>query len=218
MAQLADDWKEQRHTCVDVLVALLRLPWLKNDFGTDGQDSSQAAISRRADLEVRRTVLRVLGEHLKESHDQNWSAFPIDLRECELPDFVWDDPTFHAPLLLSDAVFQGKTTIHRPRFLSDTSFDELVINGSLSIEEVECGPNATLSFTECVVNGGFILGLSNVPSQLIVALSNTVVNGGFQLRLLPSMDKQGRIDVKDMVNNGLFSIKRGDVVVTRASA
>src|SRR5690349_12064093 len=55
MAGLADDWEENRQTCVDVLCAYLRLP-----YGRDpGRDAPQAEqLGFRANREVRHTVVR----------------------------------------------------------------------------------------------------------------------------------------------------------------
>jgi uncharacterized protein YjbI with pentapeptide repeats len=62
MAGLADDWEENRQTCVDVLCAYLRMP-----YDTDpGQDAPQPQrLAFHAIREVRHTVIRVITAHLK---------------------------------------------------------------------------------------------------------------------------------------------------------
>ncbi len=57
MARLADDWPEERQTCVSVLCAYLRLPRKQGDD---------------ADPEVRRTLLRVIRDHLRDDRLGNW--------------------------------------------------------------------------------------------------------------------------------------------------
>ena len=62
MAGLADDWPENRQTCVNVLCAYLRLPY-EPDPGKGAHASKQ--LDFRANREVRHTVIRVIGEHLQ---------------------------------------------------------------------------------------------------------------------------------------------------------
>ena len=64
MAGLADDWPENRQTCVDVLCAYLRLPY-EPDPGDDA-DPAEASSPYRASREVRHTVIRVITAHLKD--------------------------------------------------------------------------------------------------------------------------------------------------------
>jgi hypothetical protein len=56
LAGLADDWKENRQTCVDVLCAYLRLPY-DPDPGEDAAAAERSAY--RANREVRHTVIRL---------------------------------------------------------------------------------------------------------------------------------------------------------------
>ena len=63
MAGLADDWPENRQTCVDVLCAYLRLPY-EPDPGEDAPGPERLAF--RASREVRHTVIRVITAHLQD--------------------------------------------------------------------------------------------------------------------------------------------------------
>ena len=63
MAGLADDWAENRQTCVDVLCAYLRMPY-EPDPGQDAPEPERLAF--RAIREVRHTVIRVITAHLQE--------------------------------------------------------------------------------------------------------------------------------------------------------
>ena len=60
MAGLADDWEENRQTCVDVLCAYLRMPY-KDADPADPEDQLECQALR----EVRHTVIRVITAHLK---------------------------------------------------------------------------------------------------------------------------------------------------------
>ena len=62
MAGLADDWEENRQTCVDVLCAYLRLPY-EPDPGEDATAAERLAYW--ANREVRHTVIRVITAHLE---------------------------------------------------------------------------------------------------------------------------------------------------------
>ena len=62
MAGLADDWKANRQTCIDVLCAYLRLPH-EPDPGEEAPAPERLAF--RASREVRRTVIRVIATHLR---------------------------------------------------------------------------------------------------------------------------------------------------------
>jgi hypothetical protein len=63
MAGLADDWKENRQTCVEVLCAYLRMPY-EPDPGD--QVPAPERLAFRASHEVRRTVIRVITAHLRD--------------------------------------------------------------------------------------------------------------------------------------------------------
>ncbi len=191
MARLADDWPEQRRTCVDVLVALLRLPWVREEVDSGGEESNESRINRRGDVEVRRTVLRLFGDHLVDSHPTSWSDIQLDLRQCELPGFRWHDPIFRAPLLLSQAILTESTTIARPTFLSDSHFEQIVLEDNLRIENARSEGN--LSFAQCQVDAGLIVGLDFMAAGTTVTLEEMVVNGAFQLRLKSSKSPQGSL-------------------------
>jgi ClpP class serine protease len=62
MAGLADDWEENRQTCVDVLCAYLRLPY-EPDPGEDALPEKR--LDFHGSREVRHTVIRVITAHLR---------------------------------------------------------------------------------------------------------------------------------------------------------
>jgi uncharacterized protein YjbI with pentapeptide repeats len=62
MAGLADDWPQQRQTCVDVLCAYLRMPY-QPDPGDDAPTAERLAL--RASGEVRHTLIRIITAHLQ---------------------------------------------------------------------------------------------------------------------------------------------------------
>jgi uncharacterized protein YjbI with pentapeptide repeats len=77
MAGLADDWPENRQTCVDILCAYLRLPY-DPDPGEDAAPADRAAYS--ANREVRHTIIRLIGHHLRLEKNQakSWQGLNLD--------------------------------------------------------------------------------------------------------------------------------------------
>src|SRR5204862_2869778 len=71
MAGLADDWTENRQTCIDVLCAYLRLPY-EPDPGGDAPADERLAF--RASREVRHTVIRVITAHLRQGAAMSWQG------------------------------------------------------------------------------------------------------------------------------------------------
>src|SRR6266566_209494 len=103
MAGLADDWPENRQTCVDVLCAYLRMPY-EPDPGDEAPESERLAF--RAIREVRHTVIRVIAAHLKDEAVTSWQGLNFDFTGV-----VFDGGDF------SGAVFSGGTVdFRRARF------------------------------------------------------------------------------------------------------
>jgi hypothetical protein len=75
MAGLADDWAENRQTCVDVLCACLRLPY-DPDPGEDAASAERAAY--RANREVRHTIIRLICAHLRADAAMSWKGLNLD--------------------------------------------------------------------------------------------------------------------------------------------
>jgi hypothetical protein len=93
MAGLADDWEENRQTCVDVLCAYLRLPY-EHDPGDEAPAAERFAI--RAIRQIRQTVIRVIAAHLQEHAAVSWQGLVFDFSSA-----VFDGGDF------SGAVFSG---------------------------------------------------------------------------------------------------------------
>jgi uncharacterized protein YjbI with pentapeptide repeats len=75
MAGLADDWEENRQTCVDVLCAYLQLPY-EPDPGENAPEPQQLAF--QASQKVRHTVIRVIAAHLREDARTSWRTLNFD--------------------------------------------------------------------------------------------------------------------------------------------
>jgi uncharacterized protein YjbI with pentapeptide repeats len=75
MAGLADDWEENRQTCIDVLCAYLRLPY-DSDPGDSADPAERTAY--RAQREVRHTVIRAINAHLQAGAEVSWQGLDYD--------------------------------------------------------------------------------------------------------------------------------------------
>ncbi|MEU7590449.1 pentapeptide repeat-containing protein [Micromonospora sp. NPDC049230] len=89
MAGLADDWRHGRQTCIDVLCAYVRMPYTPPDVpgGTPTQDEDHVALgaadrarAAREEREVRHTVVRLVGRHLRIAEDDgaSWCGYDFD--------------------------------------------------------------------------------------------------------------------------------------------
>ncbi len=75
MAGLADDWRANRQTCVDVLCAYLRLPY---EPEPEEQAPAPERLAFQASREVRHTVIRVITAHLKDHAAVSWQGLNFD--------------------------------------------------------------------------------------------------------------------------------------------
>jgi uncharacterized protein YjbI with pentapeptide repeats len=75
MAGLADDWEENRQTCIDVLCAYLRMPY-EPDPGAGASVAER--LTFRASREVRHTVIRLIAAHLRKDAAPSWRGFNFD--------------------------------------------------------------------------------------------------------------------------------------------
>jgi uncharacterized protein YjbI with pentapeptide repeats len=132
IAGLADDWKENRQTCVDVLCAYLRMPY-KPDPGDESPVSERLVFL--ANREVRYTVMRVITAHLQEDAAVSWQG-----RNFDFTGTVFDGGSF------SGATFSGGTL----------TFNEATFScGTLTFNEAtfSCG---TLTFNGATFSGGTV--------------------------------------------------------------
>jgi Pentapeptide repeats (9 copies) len=96
MAGLADDWQENRQTCVDVLCAYLRLPYACRP---DDDAPPEEMLDFRASREVRRAVIHVITAHLKgDAAAKSWQGLNFNFIGV-----VFDAGNF------ADAKFSGGT-------------------------------------------------------------------------------------------------------------
>lgn len=131
MAELADDSPDHLHPCVDVLCAYLRLPY---------EPKRDADGWKPGEREVRLSIIRVIGDHLRPSARSNWRGHNFDFSGA-----VFDGGD------LDEAVFAGKTVsfaaaqftggvlhLERARFLARVSFrDAQFAGGTVDLRDAD---------------------------------------------------------------------------------
>ena len=111
MAGLADDWKANRQTCIDVLCAYLRMPY-EPDPGEEAPAAERRAF--RASREVRHTVIRVITAHLSGGAAVSWRGLNFDFTSVAFDGGSFADAEFSGGTVdFSFAEFSGGTVDFR---------------------------------------------------------------------------------------------------------
>jgi uncharacterized protein YjbI with pentapeptide repeats len=129
MAGLADDWEENRQTCVDVLCAYLRMPY-EPDPGQDGPEPER--ISFRANREIRHTVIRVITAHLKQGAVVSWQGLNFDFTGAVFDGGDFSEAKFSGGTVsFNGAEFSGgEVSFHGAKFCgADVSFNNAKFSG-----------------------------------------------------------------------------------------
>ncbi|MFI6395322.1 hypothetical protein [Nonomuraea sp. NPDC050540] len=110
MAALADDWPEQRQTCINVLCGFLRMPY-QPDPGPDASAAEQTAFAQHRN--VRHAAMDIIRDHLNpDARGPLWHDCYFDLRGAVFDggDFSWAVVPEGCFLNFRDAKFvAGKT-------------------------------------------------------------------------------------------------------------
>lgn len=181
LANLADAWPTRRQQCLDVLCAHLRTPW--NPPGQDEpvlgvvqlqEVSENGTVTRTypdhsGEVEVRTTILRVIGAHLLKDVDRpvgyaSWSGLPLDFqgallpaldwRNCEVPAADFTGATFGGNAMFMGSVFGGKMVFSEVNFrgrvvFTGVAFEQYVtfslarFGGQVSFEGAHFGAGVT---------------------------------------------------------------------------
>lgn len=165
MAGLADDWEENRQTCVDVLCAYLRMPYEPNP----GEEAPEPqGLPFRAIREVRHTVIRVITPHLRNEATASWQGLNFDFTGT-----VFDGGDFNSAQFIG-----GKVDFTDARFTrGEVDFSGARFTGTALFTGVEfCGSD--IDFTDAEFTGGVIgFHLAQFPRGL-VNFSRAQFSGG----------------------------------------
>jgi uncharacterized protein YjbI with pentapeptide repeats len=156
MAGLADDWEENRQTCIDVLCAYLRMPY-EPDPGEEAPAPERLAF--RASREVRHTVIRVITAHLTDGSAVSWQSLNFDFTGV-----VFDGGIFRAAkfsggeVSFVDAEFSGGTVIFGGSEFSGgtVSFRNAKFSGSTVSFGNAKFSGGTVSFGNAKFSGGTV--------------------------------------------------------------
>ena len=134
MSRLADDWPDERQTCIDVLCAYLRLPWLV--------ESKPVA----DDMQVRRTIASVINRHVAEDAKIPWIANDFDFTRAQLRDFLLEGCTFAGRVTFSQAEFTGECKFADIAFQGGASFTACAIHGRVKLDDIRAGGTRQITF------------------------------------------------------------------------
>ncbi|MET8123789.1 hypothetical protein [Micromonospora sp. NPDC005189] len=168
MAGLADDWRDGRQTCIDVLCAYLRMPYtpppeVPSDAPTlaDGEASivdPEAARAAHEEREVRHTVIRVIGRHLRlhEKDDASWSGFDFDFTGAVLDGGDFSRAVFTGLVSFRGVAFcGGRMSFVGAKFSDgDVSFDRATFSGDEVSFFAARFSGAEVTFTGAAFSGG----------------------------------------------------------------
>ena len=113
MAGLADDWKNNRQTCIDVLCGYLRMPY-EPDPGDEAPGPERLAF--RASREVRHTVIRVITAHLQAGAKLSWQGLDFDFTGVVFDGGDFRHAEFSGGMVsFYAAEFSGGTVFFAPR-------------------------------------------------------------------------------------------------------
>jgi hypothetical protein len=207
MARLADDWPEQRQSCVDVLCAYLRMP--------NHPETAQAAAGER---EVRTAILRLIGDHLAAELDNNWCDCGFDFSYAELPAFNWSAPSFRKQPDFSHTRIENMA-MRRATFERGANFIYAAFEGLVQIQRARIPSGDVILYGADISRG--IFTTDSLAEGSTINLSKSVCRGEFAVVCSPDSEQpQGRIALHEVVvkAGGKLSLRGVDLESTGDSA
>nr|WP_230415096.1 pentapeptide repeat-containing protein [Micromonospora tarapacensis] len=183
MAGLADDWLEGRQTCIDVLCAYLRMPYApppdaSNEAPAPADDQAlivdaKTVWAAREEREVRHTVVRLIGMHLRPTEDgaTSWCGYDFDFTGAVFDGGDFSGATFsgglvsfHGATFSSGLMAFGRATFSggRVSFMQSTfgggmvTFAEATFSGGTVAFAGAKFTGGRLSFNEATFSGGMM--------------------------------------------------------------
>ncbi len=179
LAKLADDWREQRQQCVDVLCAYLRMPFTQAE-ASEGDD------------EVRRTVVRIINAHVTRLRGQqiadelSWSPLNFDFSNATLSNFQLEVPHFGGHVSFAKSRFAGDSRIFAPTFDSGVDFSDAKVEGVLSVHRLTLQGIFDAERLSVAKRARLVIAQSWVTGSGHMFLAGTNIRGALQLTLHPS--------------------------------
>jgi uncharacterized protein YjbI with pentapeptide repeats len=177
MAGLADDWEENRQTCVDVLCAYLRMPYEPDP----GQDAPELGLAFQASREVRHTVIRVITAHLKDDAAVSWQGLTFDFWGVDFDGgdfngarFSGGTVSFYGAKFSSGTVYFNETEFSGGR----VSFDDAQFDGGTVTFNRAQFSDGLVTFSEARFSDGLVTFGDAWFSGSIVTFSDARFTGG----------------------------------------
>jgi uncharacterized protein YjbI with pentapeptide repeats len=155
MAGLADDWPENRQTCVDVLCAYLRMPY-KPDPGESAPTADKLAFG--ADREVRHSVIRVITAHLRAGAAVSWHGLGFDFTGVVFDGGDFNRATFSGGTVhFTGAKFSGEVDFAVATFSgAEVDFNDATFSGGRVNFVAATFSGGKVSFTGATFSGGTV--------------------------------------------------------------
>lgn len=143
MSRLADDWVEQRQTCIDVLCAYLRMPW----------EAAPTEPLQYGEKQVRGSILVVINQHLADGAEPSWEANNFDFTAARFKDVRFDGCTFARHVTFAGAYFSGDCLLKDIVFGEGASFDRCAFAGRVHLDGVTSAGTPFVTFEAALVKG-----------------------------------------------------------------
>ena len=224
MAGLADDWADNRQTCVDVLCAYLRLPY-DPDPGDEAPEPKRLAF--RASREVRHTVIRVITAHLQAdmAEAKSWRSLDFDFTGVVFDGGDFTDARFSGGTVdFSHARFSGGTVDFRlARFsggtvdFSDARFSGGTVDFSntqfsdgcwVDFSSARFSDGGTVDFSDARFSGGTVDFIYAEFSGGTVDFSRAHFSGG-TVEFSDARFSGGRVDFSAWFSGGTVDFSTG---------
>ena len=208
MARLADDWPDQRQSCVDVLCAYLRMP--------TQSETTQAADGEK---QVRIAILRLIGDHLDATRSINWCDCDFNFSYAELPVVEWSAPTFKKRPDFSHARFTDPVSMDEPSFEMGARFILARFEGPVQIQRVRISRGDVALYGADIRAG--VLTIDFLAEGSTVDLSKIVCRGEFGVVCSPAGDDaQGGVALHEVLvrSGGTFYLDGVDTARADASS
>jgi hypothetical protein len=167
MAALADVWPDQRQMCINVLTSYLQLP------EPEGASATQL---RNAERAVRRNLIRVIRDHLRDGYSSvSWRGY--NLR--------FEGATFYGGDLSGAHFVGGNINFHAVHFCDQTfHFDDAIIDGARVWFTAARFDGGRVSFVNAALRSGLLDFTGADVDQAVVSFDGFSKQGG-EIRLGP---------------------------------
>lgn len=220
LARLADEWEEQRQTCVDVLCAYLRM---RPKMTTHSEGPYPVEVHEDGDMQVRRTICGLISSRVTSMG--LWSACDFNLAGAYLIDFKLRDAAIEGVFIINNATIEGNCELTRTSFGGGLDARDLSIDGKLKLVDVVPGPGKTVSLTGSSISDRAILDVviktpPRAGDQWELWPKDIRCAGVFALKLAKTAYEQAalHVDGLDLQPTGVFRVVQTPATESAASS